>query len=77
MVIYSEEICKKRAQIRWQKRIRGSNHSFSKTLKPEAKTAMVRMTSKQMKKRKSSDIEIIDWMLAIDVDPSQIPSLFF
>jgi hypothetical protein len=33
--------------------------------------------SKQMKKRKITDIEIIDWMLAIDLDPSQIPLLFF
>ena len=33
--------------------------------------------SKQMKKTKSASIEIIDWMLAIDLDPSQIPFLFF
>jgi hypothetical protein len=50
---------------------------FQTHLEPEVKTMMGQRMSKQMKKRKITDIEIIDWMLAIDLDPSQIPLLFF
>jgi len=75
--MYGEEICRKRAQIRLQKRIRVNNQSFSTTFRVEVKNVMGRRNSKQMKKRKSSDREIIEWMLAIDIDPYQIPYLFF
>ena len=49
---------------------------FQTYLEPEVKTVMGRMMSKQMKKRKSTNLEIIDWMLASDLDPYQIPFLF-
>jgi hypothetical protein len=37
MVMYGEEICKKRAQIRLQKRIRVNNQSFSTTFRAGGK----------------------------------------
>jgi hypothetical protein len=50
---------------------------FQPHLGPEVKTMMGSGNTKQIKKRKSTDSEIIDWMLAIDLDPSQIQFLFF
>ena len=35
--MYGEEICKKRAQIRYQKRVRVSNNSFSNTFRAGGK----------------------------------------
>ena len=76
MVMYGEEICRKRAPTRLQKRIRLNNQSFSNTFKAGGKNSIGRRISRQMKKTKRTNIEIIDWMLAIDIDPYQIPFLF-